>query len=226
MSKKEKLFLLLSGLFLGSLTMLNILGITKFLDLSFIILDVRIPLTLSLGVLPYPITFLCTDLVSELYGKKRANTLVWVGLLLSFWVLLVVWVGDVIPGVGDSDYPVFEGIKDSTYACTVGSMIAYLLAQFIDVRLFHFFKTLTKGGKLWLRNNGSTMLSQLVDTVAVVMVVYLQSPDVIPVESNQSIIEAIFILIVSMYLFKFVFALLDTIPFYFLVPRLKKYIDD
>lgn len=226
MPKKELLFLVLSGLFLSSLTMLNILGVTKFLDLSFMFLGFNVPLTLSLGVLPYPITFLCTDLISELYGKKRANALVWVGLLLSFWVLLIVWLGDVIPGAGAREYSVFEGIKESTYACTFGSMLAYLLAQFVDVQLFHFLKKITKGKKLWLRNNASTMLSQLVDTIAVVVVVYVQTPEVIPIADNQSVLEALVVLILSMYVFKFFFALLDTVPFYFLVSYLKKYTND
>ena len=185
MTNKEKLFLLLSGLFLGSLTMLNVLGITKFLDLSFDVFDFTVPLTLSLGVLAYPITFLCTDLISELYGEKRANALVWVGLILNFWVLFIVWLGDIIPGAGQGEYLVFEGIKESTYACVVGSMMAYLVAQFIDVKLFHFFKRITKGEKLWLRNNASTMISQLVDTFVVVIIVYAQTPDVIPVGEKQ-----------------------------------------
>ena len=71
-ARRERVFLMLAGLFLGSLTMLNILGITRFIDMSFVAFGVEIPFLLAVGVLPYPITFLCTDLISELYGQRRA----------------------------------------------------------------------------------------------------------------------------------------------------------
>ena len=67
--REMKVFLILSGIFLGTLGMINILGVTRFIDLSFSIFGISIPMVLAVGVLPYPITFLCTDLVSELYGK-------------------------------------------------------------------------------------------------------------------------------------------------------------
>ena len=94
--RREWTFLILAGIFLGSLTMLNILGVSRFIDLSHwigISDDSQIRFALAVGVLPYPITFLCTDLVSEIYGRKRANMLVWVGLILNLWVLLVLWLG-------------------------------------------------------------------------------------------------------------------------------------
>ena len=89
--RREYVFLALSGLFLGSLTMLNILSLTKtvYFDLF------GIPIEFVIGVLPYPITFLCTDLISELYGSRRANAVVWVGVLLNAWVLFILWMGDV-----------------------------------------------------------------------------------------------------------------------------------
>ena len=67
------IFLILSGIFLGSITLLNVLGTSKFIDYSFEIFNLKIPFVIAIGVLPYPITFLCTDLISELYGKTKAN---------------------------------------------------------------------------------------------------------------------------------------------------------
>ena len=81
--RRQRVFLICSGLFLGTLAMLNILGISRFIDLSFEFMGVRIPMELAVGVLPYPVTFLCTDLISELYGEKRASEVVWMGLLLN-----------------------------------------------------------------------------------------------------------------------------------------------
>ena len=77
--------------------MLNILGISRFLDLSFAVGSFQIPFFIAVGVLPYPITFLCTDLISELYGKERANKVVWVGLALNLWVVFILWLGSVLP---------------------------------------------------------------------------------------------------------------------------------
>ena len=72
-NNKAIIFLILSGFFLGSITLLNILGTSKFIDYSFEIFSLQIPFVIAIGVLPYPITFLCTDLISELYGRKRQD---------------------------------------------------------------------------------------------------------------------------------------------------------
>ena len=77
--KRERVFLVLAGLFLCAMTMLNIIGITRFVQLG--------PMALAVGVLPYPLTFLCTDLISELYGRARANFMVTVGLILNVFIL-------------------------------------------------------------------------------------------------------------------------------------------
>ena len=85
--RQEIVFLVLAGIFLGTLAMLNILGITRFVDFSFDVFGLRVPFMVAVGVLPYPVTFLCTDFISEFYGRKRANLVVWVGLLLNLWVV-------------------------------------------------------------------------------------------------------------------------------------------
>ena len=80
--RRERVFLVLAGVFLSAMTLLNVIGITKFIQLG--------PLALAVGVLPYPLTFLCTYLISELYGKSRANFLVTVGLFINAFILLVI----------------------------------------------------------------------------------------------------------------------------------------
>ena len=91
--RREFVFLLLAGLFVGTLAMLNILGITRLIDLSFTLFGTKIPFRVFVGILPYPITFLCTDFISELYGKKRASNVVWIGFILNLWVIFILWVG-------------------------------------------------------------------------------------------------------------------------------------
>lgn len=223
--RREVVFLILSGVFLGSLTMLNILGISKFLDLSFSISGMHIPFKLAIGVLAYPITFLCTDFISELYGKRRANTLVWVGLILNFWVLFILWLGGALPPVPEMDAAtglpvptdqgyVFYAIQKLTFGATIASMIAYLTAQFVDVHIFHFLKKLTKGKHLWLRNNGSTLISQMVDSTAVILITHYYA-NALPISEEESLMPQLVVFILSGYVFKLVTALLDTVPFYF-----------
>lgn len=210
--RREYVFLGLTGIFLGSLTMLNILSLTK--TVYFQIFDIDIEFVI--GVLPYPITFLCTDLISEIYGKKRANAVVWVGVLLNAWVLLILWLGDILPSKPGSDHSVFDTIKGFTYAATFASMAAYLTAQFIDVKVFHLVKKLTKGKYLWLRNNASTMASQLVDSVVVTTIVYFTS--------TAYDGKDLFVLIYSLYIIKLIVAVCDTLPFYLLVQFFNKYL--
>ena len=213
--------------------MLNILGISRFLDLSFAIGSFQIPFFIAVGVLPYPVTFLCTDLISELYGKERANKVVWVGLALNLWVVFILWLGSVLPPepVYDStgkliyEQPgrVFFEIKELAFGAVMASMIAYLTAQFIDVRIYHFWKKLTKGKHLWLRNNASTLISQLIDTVSVILITHYVV-NALPINSEESIISQLLVFIYSGYTFKFLTALVDTLPFYFLVKRLRIYL--
>ena len=297
--RRERVFLILSGTFLGMMIMLNILGITKFIQLG--------PFALAVGVLPYPLTFLCTDFISEFYGRRRANTLVWIGFGLNLIVLAFLWAGNALPSIPfktelqqinvveletvydnstfpptpvedprtglalkrpvleldgekvliesvttvpvvDPDtgnavvdpqtgQPVLEIVEASTgapiiredgllgriflttQAAVLASMVAYLVAQLVDVKLFHFWKRLTKGKHLWLRNNGSTLVSQLVDTTAVVLITFWAS-----ILSGEMGLKVVLTFIASGYAFKMLVALVDTVPFYIGSHYLKRYL--
>jgi uncharacterized integral membrane protein (TIGR00697 family) len=232
--RREVVFIILSGFFLGTLAMLNILGISRQIDLSFTVAGIRIPFIVFIGVLPYPLTFLCTDFISELYGKKRANTVVWVGLLLNIWVIFILWIGGILPpkpelienGLPSLEDPsrVFFQIRKWTVSATVASMIAYLTAQFVDVHIFHVIRKRTRGRMLWLRNNGSTLTSQMVDSIAVITVTWLTARNAIQIAPGETVIHGLVILVLSNYVFKMVSALLDTIPFYIGTRWLSRYL--
>lgn len=207
-------YLILSGLFVALLIVCNLIA-NKFVlvDLSF--LGFSEPFILSAGVLPYPLTFLITDVLSEFYGKKRTNRVIITGFIASIIILGVLLLGSVFPSiegspVNDEDY---NTVFKNSWRVIGASMVAYLLAQLVDVKLFHFWKGLTKGKHLWLRNNGSTVVSQLVDTVLVVSVLF------IGVKSFGEIQSMIF----DGWLFKVLAALIDTPIFYGLVYFGKKY---
>lgn len=233
--RRERVFLVLAGVFICAMTMLNILGITRFIQLG--------PMALAVGVLPYPITFLCTDLICELYGKQRANFMVTLGLGLNFFILGILWLANMIPSVGPEAMPpwqvlqlaesvalpngeVLEGSVEMfqlIYATTTGavfaSMMAYIAAQYCDVQLFHFWKRVTKGKHLWIRNNFSTMISQLVDSFMVILVTFGAA-----YLAGSFTLKALMVLMFSNYLFKFCIAILDTGPFYLGVYQLRKYL--
>ena len=234
--RRERVFLVLAAVFLGAMTLLNVVGITRFIQLG--------PLALAVGVLPYPLTFLCTDLISELYGRARANFLVSVGLGLNFLILAVLTLGDIAPSVPADTMPPWQmiqlaeplalpngqtvegqiGLFQLIYATTSGavfaSMLAYIAAQYCDVQLYHFWKRLTRGKHLWLRNNFSTLLSQLVDSIMVVTVtfgaVYWR---------GEMAFNTLLVLVGSNYAFKALSALADTLPLYVLVRWLRQYLE-
>jgi len=209
---KDQFFLVLSGIFIASLVTCNLIA-NKFVtvDLGFKVFIV------SAGILPYPLTFLVTDLISELYGQKKANFVVFSGFIASIFVLLFLWLGGSFNAIESS--PVSDEIYNSVFRnawrIIAGSMIAYLFAQFIDVRIFHFWKNFTNGKHLWLRNNGSTIFSQLVDTSLVICILF------IGVWNTDQIISAI----IDGWIFKMLMALVDTPIIYGIIYLLKGKID-
>lgn len=230
--RRELVFLVLAGLFLGTLAMLNILGITRFIVLGSIGPDTpggawsfrlgepnalsNWTFALAVGVLPYPLTFLCTDFISELYGRRRANQVVWVGFVLNLWVMFILWLGGALPGFeapGAERTGVFFDVQRLAFGAVAASMLAYLAAQFVDVYVFHFWKKLTNGRHLWLRNNGSTLISQMVDSVAVILITHFYA-HALPVSADKPLWPQLGLFIATGYVFKAICALLDTVPFY------------
>ncbi len=236
--RRERVFLVLAGIFLGTLAMLNILGISRFIKLWEVETASGLTMTfaIAVGVLPYPITFLCTDFISELYGRTRANTVVIVGLLLNIWVVFIMWLGGVLPGFEQLDptsgelirdaagrLPVFYEMRTLTFGAVTASMIAYLAAQLCDVYVFHFWKRVTRGKLLWVRNNGSTMVSQLIDTTAVILITHFWA-HALPIDHSRPVVTQLLLFIATGYTFKFLVAALDTLPFYLGVRYLGRYL--
>lgn len=220
--KRDILFLSLSGIFLTSLVLGNVIGTTKFITLFSVTLPPWLReltpslvregsvyvMSIPVGLIAYPFTFLVTDLISELFGRKKAQAVVWVGFFMNLYMLGLMSAAKIFPnsyGVSGG-LELFDGVYEFLIANTLSSMFAYLVAQSVDVRLYHFWKKLTKGKYLWLRNNGSTLVSQLVDSTAILSILYLTGN----LGNNISSLGALIILILNSYLFKFFFALLDT----------------
>ena len=219
--RRELAFLVLAGLFLGTRGMLNILGLTRFLQLGSI---GTWPIVVAVGALPYPLTLLCTDLISEIWGERRASQLVWVGLALNGWIVLILWLGGTLPGLPGASEATFFEVRRLAFGAVGASMAAYMAAQFTDVRLFHFWKRFSGGRALWLRNNGSTLVSQLVDTSAVVLISHYAN-HLLPLRAEEPVLPQLASYIASGYLFKALAALIDTLPFYLLVGWLRRWLE-
>lgn len=236
--KRDLLFLSLCAVFLTALVMGNIIGTTKFVTLFQLSLpewilplvpelvraDRLYTMSVPVGLIAFPVTFLCTDLISELFGRAKAQMLVWVGFFMNVFLLAVMTINHWLPNTygvsGGID--LFEGVYGFMVGNTIGSMIAYLVAQTIDVRLFHFWKKFTAGKHLWLRNNGSTMISQLVDSTAILTILYLAGN----LGDSITTVGALVILIFNSYIFKFFAALLDTPVIYACVHYLRDFEED
>ena len=212
MNFKDRFYIILAGIFIASLVTCNLIA-NKFVTVN---LGFKV-FIISAGILPYPLTFLVTDLISEIYGQKKANLVVFSGFVASIFVLSFLWLGaqfNSIPNSIVNDFT-YNTVFQSAWRLITASMVAYLFAQFIDVRVFHFWKKLTNGKHLWLRNNGSTIASQLIDTTLVIFILFVGVWD-----TNQ-ILSAI----IDGWIFKMLIALLDTPIIYVVIYLLKGKID-
>lgn len=219
MSKIEKAYSLFMVIFITMIVLTNIIGV-KLFEINSV--------TLTTGIITYPLTFLITDIVCEVFGKKRASLMVVLGFFASILSLVFINLAVMLPGseVWINNSLGYNSIKDMQNAyesvftlpgfLISASMLAYLVAQLIDVRIFHYLKKATNEKKLWLRNNLSTMFSQLIDTI-IVNSIFLY----FGLNLDWDIIIKI---IIASYLFKIIIALLDTPLVYIGVHYTRKYI--
>ncbi len=225
----SRVFSVLMAGFVVVLVLTNIIGVKLFLAFpeSFPRGLFGEAITLTTGLITYPVTFLLTDIVCEVYGRAKANLMVITGFFMSLASLVLIQISLVLPGAPawPASNPTFATVADMQRAfesvftlpgiLIFASMTAYLVAQLMDVRLFHFWKRVTGGRHLWLRNNASTMTSQLFDTV-IVNSIFLG----LGLGLDWGLVAKI---IVASYLFKVIMAALDTPLIYLGVAMVRRY---
>jgi uncharacterized integral membrane protein (TIGR00697 family) len=219
MSKTEKAYGIFLVIFITMIVLTNIIGVKLFEIYS---------ITLTTGIITYPLTFLITDIVCEVFGKKKASLMVLLGFFASILSLIFINLAVILPGsevwvnnsLGYNSIEEMQNAYESVFTLPgfliTASMLAYLVAQLIDVSIFHYLKKLTSGKKLWLRNNISTIFSQLVDTI-IVNSIFLY----FGLNLSWDIILNI---IIASYIFKILIAIFDTPFVYIGVHFTKKYI--
>lgn len=163
---RSKLLLTLAGLFITALLVGDIIGGKLFAAGA---------TTLSVGIIPFPITFLLTDLLNEFYGKRVARVVTWVGFGMAVFAFTIITIAVLLPFsdvTRAADWkgitqPAFDTVFAGSQRILIASMVAYLFAQFADIWVFNKVKTATHGRFLWLRATGSTLVSQLIDTAVI-----------------------------------------------------------
>ena len=232
-SRAEATYALLSTMFVVVLVLTNIIGTKLFVLFpaggpSWVMGGA--PWTLTSGIITYPITFLLTDIVSEIWGRRRANFMVWMGFGMSLVMLALLQLAIALPPSENwvlkrepfriEDAQAMQLAFHATFSnpgiLLGASMIAYLVAQLFDVRLYHFWWRVTGGRHMWVRNNGSTLISQLVDT-AIVNSIFLR----FGLNLEWSMIGGI---ILASYMVKAVLAAIDTPIIYLVRARLERYL--
>ncbi len=162
---------------------------------------------LTAGIVAYPFTFLVTDTLSEVYGRRTATRVVWMGFALSVLMAALVYLTRILPAPGFWEgQAAYDDTLGSVPRIVLASMIAFLVSQNTDVFLFHRIGRLTGQRFLWLRNNGSTMVSQAIDTLLFVSIAFVGT------ESTGTLVN----MMVTQYVVKLAIAAVDT-PFVYLL---------
>ena len=169
---RQKVFLVLAALQVTSLIVANMIGVKLFsIDVA------GIDVEHTAGMLPFPITFLLTDLLNEFYGKKAARMIAWVAFGMALFAFILVSVARLLPileGIpGTADERSFETVFGGSAIMTLCSIVAFLFGSLLDIGVFGFFKRITGGKMVWLRATGSTVVSQLFDSF-VITILYFQ----------------------------------------------------
>ena len=205
MRKTDKNLSLIRGIFIAALLTANVVSskIVYFWDL-----------TVPAAVVAYPLTFLMTDVIGEIWGREEANRTVRLGFICQVISLILIALALILPVAPFADnQAAFSSILGSSFRVVAASMLAYVCSQSWDVWIFHKIrdqyiekKGSTQGGR-WIWNNASTMTSQLIDTVIFIVAAFAGT------------VPNIFSMILSQYVVKLAYAALDTIPFYLLTNR-------
>lgn len=169
------------------------------------------PVTIAGAVICYPICYLITDIVGEMWGKREASKIVKYGFIGQVLATLIIVATTYTPYLDMDMQAAYVKLLGQNWVFVAGSLSAYLASQYLDVHIFHTLKEKTNGKSKWIRNNASTMLSQFVDTAIFIVIAFGFGFGWI--FDNQ---VALLNMVIGQYLIKVIIAVLDTVPFYIL----------
>lgn len=199
LSKPLKIYIFLLSIFLTFLLMAEVTGAKLISSFGYI---------MTFGVVPFPVTFVVTDILNEFYGKKIVRLTTYIGMLMVFLAYLLILIGLNIPAIAESPVTdaAFKQVFFNSGWVILGSITAYLIGQLIDIAIFHKLRILLKGKHIWLRATGSTIISQLFDSYIVIFVAFGIGNDM-PLTKVSEISNTNFV-------YKMIIAILSTIFIY------------
>lgn len=179
--RKHTLYLWLNALFITFLLMAELTGNKLFSIFGF---------TMTIGVIPFPVTFIITDVLNEFYGKTSVRHTTLLGMVMILIAYGIIVLDLQIPALPDSpidDYS-FEKVFANSGLVIIGSIVAYLVGQLIDIHVFHYLRIKTQGKLVWLRATGSTVVSQFIDSFIVIFIAlgpYKKFPELLQIGMNN-----------------------------------------
>lgn len=212
LTARHAVYLWLAAIYVTCLLLSNIIGVKVF---RFDVLGITV--THTMGMLPFPVTFLLTDLINEYYGKRGARRVVYVAFAMTALAFAMIALSRAVPIrediPGTATQEAFENIFGAAALMYIASLIAFLCGSLLDIVLFGLFKRLTKGKLVWLRATGSTVISQLFDSLVISFVFFLAIPLLLrrPAATPGDVLQ----IALDGYTLKFVLAILVT-PFIYL----------
>lgn len=165
-SKKDYVFIVLAGIFITNALVAELIG-GKLIHVG--------KAVMSVGILPWPIVFVTTDLINEYFGQKGVRKLSFITAALISYTFFVLYLAMQIPAVEGAKLVTdaqFNGVFGQSMWIIVGSITAFMISQLIDVSIFHFVKNKTGDKMIWLRSTGSTVISQLFDSFIVLGIAF------------------------------------------------------
>jgi queuosine precursor transporter len=194
----QRVYACMTAIFVICLVIANLTGAMLFsFDVTLPFIG-KIPVLLSSGIIPFPVTFILTDLLNEFYGPKGARFVTWVGFGMCFLVFVLLWIDQKLPLDSHTliSKSVFNSIANQYTGMFLASVTAYVVGQMLDIQVFHWIRARSGHRFIWLRATGSTVISQLVDSLVVTFIFF----------SGQMPFENIFHLAMSEYVWKFIIA--------------------
>jgi uncharacterized integral membrane protein (TIGR00697 family) len=165
-SKKDTVYVVLAGIFITNAVVAELIG-GKLIQVGSAVM--------SIGILPWPIVFITTDLINEYFGEKGVRKLSLITASLIAYTFVILYLAMQIPAVDGKNLVTdaqFKGVFGQSMWIIVGSITAFLVSQLIDVTIFHFVKNRTGNKMIWLRSTGSTVISQLFDSFIVLGIAF------------------------------------------------------
>lgn len=165
-SKRELVYIILAGIFITNAIVAELIG-GKLIQIG--------PFVMSIGIVPWPVVFLTTDLINEYYGRSGVRKLSLITASLIAYAFVVLFFAITIPaakGISPVSDEQFYAVFGQSMWIIVGSIVAFLFSQFVDVSIFWLLRDKTGGKMIWLRSTGSTIISQLIDTFVVLGIAF------------------------------------------------------